>query len=113
MIKGFTPRTIDLFMRHTWPGNVRELENALERSVILAREEMISTEYLPGAIRGLDSDESYDSYGFSSGQSLKEVEKPMILRTLEETNGNRTHTADILGISRRTLQLKLKKYGIQ
>ncbi|MDX2499041.1 MAG: helix-turn-helix domain-containing protein, partial [Deltaproteobacteria bacterium] len=46
------------------------------------------------------------------GRSLKEVEKVMILRTLEEAGGNRTHAARILGISRRTLQLKLKEYGI-
>jgi len=113
MIKGFTPRTIDLLMRHNWPGNVRELENAVERSVILTREEIISPEYLPDTIKVLDIDDSEDSIGFSAGQSLKEVEKQMILRTLEDTGGNRTHAADILGISRRTLQLKLKKYGIQ
>ena len=46
------------------------------------------------------------------GRSLKEVEKAMILRTLEETGGNRTHAARILGITRRTLQLRLKDYGI-
>jgi two-component system response regulator HydG len=113
MIKGFAPRTIDLLMRHPWPGNVRELENAVERSVILAREEVLSPEYLPDAIKELEKETSGDSQGFSSGQSLKEVEKQMIVRTLEETNGNRTHAAEILGISRRTLQLKLKKYDIK
>jgi two-component system response regulator HydG len=113
MIKGFSPRTIDLLMRHPWPGNVRELENAVERSVILAREEVLSPEYLPDAIKELDKEASDDSHDFSSGQSLKSVEKQMILRTLEDTNGNRTHAAEILGISRRTLQLKLKKYNIK
>ncbi len=113
MIKGFTPRTIDLLMRHTWPGNVRELENSVERSVILAREEVITPEHLPDAIKALDGGDAPEDTGFSAGQSLKEVEKQMILRTLEETNGNRTHAADILGISRRTLQLKLKKYEIK
>ena len=113
MIKGFAPRTIDLLMRHPWPGNVRELENAVERSVILAREEVLSPEYLPDAIKELAIDELESVTGFSTGQSLKVVEKQMILRTLEDTNGNRTHAAEILGISRRTLQLKLKKYGIQ
>jgi two-component system response regulator HydG len=113
MIKGFAPRTIDLLMRHPWPGNVRELENAVERSVILAREEMLSPEYLPDAIKKLDKEVSVDNHGLSTGRSLKSVEKQMILRTLEETSGNRTHAADILGISRRTLQLKLKKYDIK
>lgn len=112
MIKGFTPRTIDLLLRHTWPGNVRELENAVERLVILAREEMLSPEYLPDAIKGYDGENRDESIGFSAGQSLKEVEKQMILQTLDEAGGNRTHAAEILGISRRTLQLKLKKYDI-
>lgn len=113
MIKGFAPRTIDLLMRHYWPGNVRELENAVERSVILSREEMISPENLPDAIRKLEQEIPEDGAGFSAGKSLKEVEQQMILRTLEDANGNRTHAADILGISRRTLQLKLKKYNLQ
>jgi len=113
LIKSFAPRATDLFMRHTWPGNVRELENAVERSVILAREEVITPEHLPDALRVIDPGEPTRETEVSYGQSLKEVEKQMILRTLEDANGNRTHTAEILGISRRTLQLKLKKYGIQ
>jgi two-component system response regulator HydG len=112
MIKGFAPRTTDLLMRHTWPGNVRELENSVERAVILAREEMITPEHLPDALRKIDNADTVHETEFSYGRSLKEVEKQMILRTLEETNGNRTHASEILGISRRTLQLKLKQYGI-
>ncbi len=112
LIKGFTPRATDLLMRYDWPGNVRELENIIERAVIMARGEMITPMEFPENLKELDVELKEPSLNLSAGRSLKEVEKVMILRTLEETGGNRTHAANILGISRRTLQLKLKEYGI-
>ncbi len=112
MLKGFTPRAVDLLMRYDWPGNVRELENVVERAVIMARGEMITPMEFPENLKKLDLELKEPSLTLSAGRSLKEVEKEMILRTLAETGGNRTHAANILGISRRTLQLKLKEYGI-
>jgi two-component system response regulator HydG len=112
LIKGFTPLATDLLMRHDWPGNVRELENITERSVIMARGDIITPDELPETLRSLDPDLKKTGIDLSPGRSLKAVEKEMILRTLEDTSGNRTHAAKILGISRRTLQLKLKEYGI-
>ena len=112
LLKGFTPRAVDLMMRHEWPGNVRELENVVERAVIMARGEMITPMEFPEVLKGLDDEIKESSVNLDPGRTLKEVEKSMILRTLEETGGNRTHAANILGISRRTLQLKLKEYGI-
>ncbi len=112
LIKGFTPRATDLLMRYDWPGNVRELENIIERAVIMVRGEMITPMEFPENLKELDVELKKPSLNLSAGRSLKEVEKVMILRTLEETGGNRTHAARILGISRRTLQLKLKEYGI-
>jgi len=113
LIKGFAPRTTDFLMRYSWPGNVRELENAVERAVILARGDMITPEDLPDSIRGSNpEDEPAAPPSFHRGKSLKEMEKEMILQTLEDTDGNRTRTAEILGISRRTLQMKLKEYGV-
>jgi two-component system response regulator HydG len=112
LIKGFTPRATDLLMRYDWPGNVRELENIIERAVIMVRGEMITPMEFPENLKELDVELKEPSLNLSAGRSLKEVEKVMILRTLEETGGNRTHAARILGISRRTLQLKLKEYGI-
>ena len=112
LLKGFTPRAVDLMMRHEWPGNVRELENVVERAVIMSRGEMITPMEFPEVLKGLDDEIMESSVNLEPGRSLKEVEKSMILRTLEETGGNRTHAANILGISRRTLQLKLKEYGI-
>jgi two-component system response regulator HydG len=112
LIKGFTPRATDLLMRYDWPGNVRELENIIERAVIMARGEMITPLEFPIDLQNLDEDLKESRIDLTPGRSLKEVEKVMILRTLEEVEGNRTHAARILGISRRTLQLKLKEYGI-
>ncbi len=112
LIKGFTPRAMDLLMRYEWPGNVRELENIVERAVIMARGEMITPMEFPENLKELDLELKEARIDIAAGRSLKEIEKEMILRTLGETGGNRTHAADILGISRRTLQLKLKEYGI-
>jgi two-component system, NtrC family, response regulator HydG len=112
MINGFTPRAMDLLMRYNWSGNVRELENIVERAVIMARGEMITPMEFPENLKALDQEIREARIDIAAGRSLKEVEKEMILRTLEETGGNRTHAADILGISRRTLQLKLKEYGL-
>ena len=111
-MEGFTPRATDLLMRYDWPGNVRELENIIERAVIMARGEMITPLEFPVDLQNLDEDLKESRIDLTPGRSLKEVEKVMILRTLEETGGNRTHAARLLGISRRTLQLKLKEYGI-
>ena len=111
-IKGLTPRALDLLMRHDWPGNVRELENTIERAVILARGDMIGAESLPEAIQAAAGTAGATPIGLDPGRSLKDMEREMIFRTLNETGGNRTHAAKILGISRRTLQLKLKDYGI-
>ncbi len=111
-IKGFTPRAVDLMMRYEWPGNVRELENLVERAVIMARGEMITPSEFPEVITRLDPESKKTEIELTPGRSLKEVEKEMIIRTLQDTGGNRTHAANILGISSRTLQLKLKAYGI-
>ena len=111
-IQGFTPRAADLLMRHDWPGNVRELENVVERAVIMSRGEMITPLEFPEILKELDVEGQASRVDLTPGRSLKEVEKDMILSTLAETNGNRTHASKILGISRRTLQLKLKEYGI-
>jgi two-component system response regulator HydG len=112
LIKGFTPRATDVLMRYDWPGNVRELENIIERAVIMSRGELITPMEFPNEVKELDEDFKASQINLTPGRSLKEVEKAMILRTLEETGGNRTHAARILGITRRTLQLKLKDYGI-
>ena len=112
MIKGINAEAIDMLMRYAWPGNVRELENVIERAVILTRGDYISPDELPQSVN-LKNDINDGLPGIlPTGKPLKEIEKDVIISTLEENNGNRTKTAELLGISRRTLQLKLKEYGV-
>jgi len=111
-IKGIQPRAMDILLRHSWPGNVRELENVIERAVIMARGDTVMPDNLPTALGDQHTEPSPTEPVLASGRSLKEVEREMILKTLEVMGGNRTRTAKVLGISRRTLQLKLKEYGI-
>ena len=112
LVKGFAPKTMDLFMRYDWPGNIRELENTVERAVILCREEYVQPHCLPRQFQAL-LDEDTPETGVRPGHSIREVERELILKTLEQTGGNRTRAAEILGITRRALQYKLKEYGIQ
>jgi two-component system response regulator HydG len=111
LVKGFTPRATDAIMRYDWPGNVRELENLIERAVIMTRGDVITLDEFPDALTDKYTETNKEPES-TVGKTLKDVEREMIIRTLEETGGNRTHAAKILGISRRTLQLKLKEYGI-
>lgn len=112
MIKGFNPLAADLLMRYDWSGNVRELENVVERAVILSRGDVVTPAELPDSLKAAAPLESPPVAQALVGKPLKEVEKELILKTLEHNDGNRTHSARILGISRRTLQLKLKEYGV-
>ncbi len=111
-IKGFAPQTLDLFMRYDWRGNIRELENTVERSIILCREEYITPQHLPATIQALAGELEADIPEVEAGITLKEMEKQLILSTLKQYNDNRTKSAEALGISRRSLQMKLKEYGI-
>jgi len=103
---------MDLLTRYDWPGNIRELENCLERAVIMARGEVIVPADLPPNIQSLSGRDESQILDFPAGISLDEVEKALILKTLEETGGNRSRAAEILGINRSTLLNKLKEYGI-
>jgi two-component system, NtrC family, response regulator HydG len=110
-IKGFTPRAMDLLLRHEWPGNVRELENAVERAVILSPGEYVTERELPLNLG--DPDEgaaAVDRKPALAGERLEEVERQAILATLEQTGGNKSESARILGITRATLHKKLKKW---
>jgi two-component system response regulator HydG len=111
-IKGFLPKTIDTLMRYDWPGNIRELENVMERAILLCRGEYLSPQDLPPPFQGEQIGEQ-PIVSIPPGMTLEALEKEAIIQTLEETGGNRTQTAQILGISRKTLQNKLKEYGLE
>jgi two-component system response regulator HydG len=111
-LKEISGKALDLFIRYDWPGNIRELENCIERSVIMARGEIVAPADLPPQIQALAQEKQDQNISFPVGISLAEVEKALILKTLEDTGGNRSRAAEILGINRRTLQIKLKEYGV-
>ncbi len=111
-LREISKKALDLLVRYDWPGNVRELENCIERAVVIARGEIIASADLPPQIQALSDEKAGVGVRFPAGISLQEVEKALILETLEDTGGNRSRAAEILGINRRTLQNKLKEYGI-
>jgi two-component system, NtrC family, response regulator HydG len=112
-IKGFTPQAMDRLLRHSWPGNVRELMNSVERGVVLSRGEYLDeTELsllLPGAGPSPAGKAAPPAPG-AEGHSLEKVERETILKTLDAARGNKSEAARRLGITRRTLHQKLRKY---
>jgi DNA-binding NtrC family response regulator len=109
-IQGITPAVKDIILNYDWPGNVRELENMIERGVVLARSNVIDKGDLP--YFGLVSDRSIVDTSAPT-LSLKDMERNHILKVLKKTEWNLMKTAEILGIHRNTLRLKMKEYGIQ
>ncbi|NWF55522.1 MAG: sigma-54-dependent Fis family transcriptional regulator [Syntrophaceae bacterium] len=112
-LKGISPRALDLLVRYDWPGNIRELENCMERAVIMSRGEVIAPVDLPPQVQALSPGKEESGIHLPLNISLGEVERALILKTLEDTGGNRSRAAEILGINRRTLQIKLKEYGME
>ncbi len=109
-VAGITPECMDILNRYPWPGNVRELENSIERGVILMRGEYLDVSGLPLAIgrwAGKNAPEPV-----TEPATLKEAERALILKTLKETQGNRSEAARRLQITRKTLLNKLKSYEI-
>lgn len=112
-IKGFTPKAMDHLIQYAWPGNVRELMNLIERGVVLSQSNYLDEIDLP-ILKG-SSLETSDQNLSGTGRdevSLDKVEKDAILKTLEREGGNKSATARKLGITRKTLHKKLKKYGV-
>ena len=106
---------MDRILKYAWPGNVRELMNAVERAVVLSRSDYLDEEDLPLSTRENERSEDESVLlkgGVSANLPLEDVEKATILRTLESTMGNKSEAARRLGITRKTLHKKLKKYGM-
>jgi two-component system response regulator HydG len=112
--RGFSPRAMDLLVRHDWPGNVRELENAVERAVILAPGETITELDLPAGLRAAAERDGAQGDGrdASGGLSLEDAEREAIARTLEMVGHNKSEAARVLGVTRVTLRNKMKKFGL-
>jgi len=110
-IKGFSPKALDRMLRYSWPGNVRELMNTVERGVVLSRSDYLEESDLSPVL--LEKSFQEENEGTTAdGSSLEGVEKTTILKTLKEASGNKSEAARRLGITRRTLHQKLRKYGL-
>ena len=104
-LKGIEHDALAALRRYHWPGNVRELQNVMERAVILSKD-MVRVATLPSEIVSTSRDRQLDSR-----ERLKGTERDLIAQALAKHDGNRRLTAAELGISRRSLQYKLKQYG--
>ncbi|MFH1059937.1 MAG: sigma-54 dependent transcriptional regulator [Pseudomonadota bacterium] len=109
-LRGFSPAARSRLLAYAWPGNVRELINAVERAVIMAPGPLIEPADLPLALQepGAAAGEAC----LRAGMSIMEAERLLIEKTLEATQGNRTQASALLGVTRKTLQNKIKEYGL-
>jgi two-component system response regulator HydG len=111
-IRGYSPQGMDALGRYHWPGNVRELMNAVERAVVLARESYLDLSDFAFLTPEGEPPAGDPPTEMPAGVPLESVEREAILRTLEAVGGNKSAAARQLGITRKTLASKLKKYGV-
>ena len=110
-IKGITPQSAKLLNNYDWPGNIRELENTIERAVVMAKSEYIEPNNLPSNINVNTKKSRKETFRIPSGATMKEIEKTVILETLQTTNGSKSKAAKILGISTRKIEYKIKEWS--
>ena len=109
-IRGIAQDALEALTAYTWPGNVRELRNCIESLVVVSDSDFIGLQDLPPEIREAESSER--RLEVKLGAPMEEIEREVIEETLSRSGGNRTRAAEILKISVRTLQRKLKRYGL-
>jgi two-component system response regulator HydG len=111
-----TPALLARLTGYAWPGNVRELQNALESAVALSIDDQLDLGVLPGgpatAVKATPSDAVEDNPQADLKARMDAYERGIIVRTLDQTRGNRSRAARVLGVNRATLQGKLRKYGL-
>jgi two-component system, NtrC family, response regulator HydG len=107
-----SPEVMRKLVNYRWPGNVRELRNSLERMMVLADGEILTENDLPDEIRE-SAMASTAPHEVPTGLTMEELEKLAIIKALESSSGNRTHAAQRLNISVRTLQRKLRQYELE
>src|SRR5215207_6565144 len=112
--KLLSPAAVEALQSHSWPGNVRELRNVIERAVIICSSEVIERHHLaPYPLEQRAQSRGEDTLTLPVGTPIEEVERRMILRTLQKTENNKTRAAELLQISLKTLHNKLRLYREQ
>jgi DNA-binding NtrC family response regulator len=110
-VKAVDEAALQILTGYSWPGNVRELRNAIERAIMTSESGLITPKHLAPLLTSHKDVERSESVSFSLGTTVEEAERELILWTLKSTNNNKTRTAEILGISLKTLHNKLHRYG--
>ncbi len=105
----FSDAAVQALLRYPWPGNVRELENAIERAVVLSEHQTLEPELLPGT-EHQTPERSLDL--LIPGITLAELERVAIMQTLEAVDGSTAKAAELLDVSRRKIQYRLKEWGL-
>ncbi len=108
-IEGVDPKARSILYAYDWPGNVRQLRNCIESAVVMTSGTVITADDLPPSITSMDET---SSIRIPAGSTMAEAEKEIILQTLAANNNNKSKTAEVLGIGRKTLHRKLDEYGI-
>jgi DNA-binding NtrC family response regulator len=111
-LKRVSPEVMRRFQQYRWPGNVRELRNTLESMMVLAEGDVLTERDLPDRIAG-GTGQTTSAQEIPTGLTMEELERLAITKALDQFNGNRTHAANRLGISVRTLQRKLRQYELE
>ncbi len=105
--KSLTPSAVEILTAYYWPGNIRQLRNKMERLVITCPGDTITARDLPGELKASPRPPTYNL-----ADNVSRVERDVIEQALEEVGGRREKAAELLGVSLRTLQYKIKKLGI-
>ena len=110
-ITELSPRALSCLLAHDWPGNVRELQNAIERAVVLSKGSVLTPRDFPQNLQGDDQIcLQVPEKGGSLTEILEDLERQLILQTLQREDGSQTRAAETLGIKRTTLRYKMEKY---
>jgi two-component system NtrC family response regulator len=114
-VRSVSREAMDALTRHVWPGNVRELENVVQRAVVLARGDVVTTDDLPATVRAPVEEEglTYRRFEGSLHDRIEALERSLIEEALRAEGGVQYKAADRLGISERTLRYKLEKLGMR
>ena len=114
-IQGLDKKALDRLMKYDYPGNIRELENIIERAVILARNNIITSETIPAQFETTREISLLDPLNLSDGydKKVKAFEKEMIQEALKQTNGNKSAAARLLNITERHLRSRLERLGMK
>ena len=114
LVRGLAPDARRVMENYSWPGNVRQLESAIERAILLAESDLITVEDLPLEVRQESRPVAETAFKLPAGGiDFEDVERNLILQAMERTDYNITKSAKLLGVTFRTLQYRLDKFGIK